>query len=596
MRLLFSSVSLLVAGSNALPALLPRAGDNTSFASPGNASYDYVIVGGGTAGLTVAARLAEDAGTTVAIIEAGDVAENVHANISKVPGYGYKVSIEGLDWGFETTAQAGAGGRQLAYNRGKALGGSSATNLLAYHRGTADSFQKWATLVGDDSWTFANFLPWYLKSVTYTAPNQDLRAANASVPALNPASQSTEGGPLHVTHSNYADPVSSFARDAWKELGVAELNDLLSGKLIGNQYSPATINPDDQTRDTSATSFLQYATTSGRGNVKVYKLSMAKRILFDGNTATGVLASGSDSEFTLSANKEVILAAGAMQSPQMLMVSGIGPAETLEKYGIEVIADRPGVGQNMQDHMFVPTLWKVDATTESQLFDAEFAAAAENAFNNDHTGILTNTGADHFGWEKLPNSSLARLDSAAREDLAKFPADWPDYEMVIGDLAYSGDANYAQGIMMLQSATSRGSISISSADAADPPVIDTQTLSTATDRAVAVEAVKRVRQFFQTESMQRVVLEEVTPGPAVQTDDEFLEFIQQAAGPGYHAACTCAMGKTSDPNAVVDTEGNVIGAKSLRVVDASVFPLLPPGHLLSTVYAVAEKLADAIKS
>ena len=120
-----------------------------------------------------------------------------------------------------------------------------------------------------------------------------------------------------------------------------------------------------------------------------------------------------------------------MQSPQMLMVSGIGPAETLEKYGIEVIADRPGVGQNMQDHMFVPTLWKVDATTESQLFDAEFAAAAENAFNNDHTGILTNTGADHFGWEKLPNSSLARLDSAAREDLAKFPADWPDYEMVI---------------------------------------------------------------------------------------------------------------------------------------------------------------------
>lgn len=330
MRLLLSSVSLLVAGSNALPALLPRASNDTSFASPGNASYDYVgsipttaetrkiltiaevIVGGGTAGLTVAARLAEDTGTTVAIIEAGDVAENVNANISKVPGYGYKVSIEGLDWGFETTAQAGAGGRQLTYNRGKALGGSSATNLLAYHRGTVDSFQEWATQVGDDSWTFANFLPWYLKSVTYTAPNQDLRAANASVPALNPASQSAEGGPLHVTHSNYADPVSSFARDAWKELGVAELNDLLSGKLIGNQYSPATINPDDQTRDTSATSFLQYATTSGRGNVKVYKLSMAKRILFDGNTATGVLVSGSDSEFTLSANKEVILAAGAV--------------------------------------------------------------------------------------------------------------------------------------------------------------------------------------------------------------------------------------------------------------------------------------------
>lgn len=270
----------------------------------------------------MAARLAEHPEHTVAIIEAGDYVENVNTNISKVPGYGYKASVDGLDWGFVTTPQQGVGGRQLAYNRGKALGGSSATNLLAYHRATVDSFKAWATQVGDESWNFASFLPWYRKSVAYTPPNQKLRAANASVPALDPKAFSVDGGPLHVTHSAWADPVSSFAREAWKELGVSELNDLLSGALIGNQYSPATIRPDDQTRDTSATSFLNYATTSGRNNVKVYRLSLAKRILFDNTTATGVLVSSGDSniEFRLSAKREVILAAGAV-SPSVQLGS-----------------------------------------------------------------------------------------------------------------------------------------------------------------------------------------------------------------------------------------------------------------------------------
>lgn len=223
----------------------------------------------------------------------------------------------------------------------------------------------------------------------------------------------------------------------------------------------------------------------------------------------------------------------------MLMVSGVGPAAMLQQHGIEVVADRPGVGQNMQDHVFVPTLWRVSAVTESRLFDPAFARAAERQYNGEHAGILTNTGADHFGWEKLPETSLARLDATARRALRRLPADWPDYEMVVGDLPYAADANYAQGIMMLQAATSRGSVSIRSANAADPPLIDTQTLASATDRAVAVQALRRVRQFFQTRSMQRVVLAEVSPGAAVRTDEQLLDFVKQNAGPGYHAACTC---------------------------------------------------------
>ncbi|KAL2350321.1 oxidoreductase [Cryomyces antarcticus] len=541
-----------------------------------NASFDYVVVGGGTAGLTVAARLAENPKVTVAVIEAGDFYETVNGNLSIVPGYGGTVSTPAVDWGFQTTPQDALGGRKLTYNRGKAVGGSSATNLLAYHRGTTQSHDIWASRVGDDSYSFSGLQSYFQKSVKYSDGNLQYRAANATVPTPGSGCYSAAGGPLEIGISNWADPVSSYAGDAWKELGLSQLNDLTSGSLIGNQYSPASIKAADQTRSTSKSSFLQYALDSGRNNIFLFKTTMAKRITFDGTKAKSVIASTGGTTFELRAKKEIILSAGVFQSPQLLMVSGVGPKATLDKFNIPVVKNLPGVGQNMQDHLFFAMVYKMNVITGASMLDPTFATAAEAEYNNHHTGILTNTGADYFAWEKVPSSF--NLSSAARSDLASFPADWPNYEVVIADLPFAPGANYGQGIGMLNSQTARGSITISSTDTADSPLINTQTLATATDREVAVAAVKLI------------------PGPNVATDDQILTWLLANAGPGYHASCTCIMGKSSDPMAVVDTSFKVFGLSGLRVVDTSSFALLPPGHPLALVYALAEKAADLIKA
>lgn len=263
--------------------------------------------------MTVASRLAENPKLTIAVIEAGDFYEKVNGNLSIVPGYGGSVSTPAVDWGFKTTPQAALGGRSLSYNRGKAVGGSSATNLMAYHRGTIDSYDKWAEVAGDQSYTFAHLLPYFRKSVRYTPPNMSIRAANASVPNPHADAYSSSGGPLDVTHTNWADVVSSYGGSAFKEIGVDVLQDLSSGVLIGNQYSPATVRPSDQTRSSSESSFWQASIKSGRNNLKLYTNSMAKKVLFDGSkTATGVTVQTGGKEYTLTATKEVILSAGTV--------------------------------------------------------------------------------------------------------------------------------------------------------------------------------------------------------------------------------------------------------------------------------------------
>ncbi|KAH0344390.1 alcohol oxidase, partial [Aureobasidium melanogenum] len=447
----------------------------------------------------------------VAVIEAGDFYEHVNGNLSIVPGYGASVSTPAVDWGFKSTPQKALNVRQLDYSRGKTVGGSSATNLMAYHRGTIDSYHLWAQAVDDSSFEWDNFLPYFQKSVRYTPPNNFLRAANASVPNPSIQSYSNAGGPLVVTHSNYADPVSSFAGAAWKRLGLARLKDLTTGSLIGNQYSPATIRASDQTRSTSKSSFLEYAVNSGRNNIFLYKTSLAEKIIFANKKATGVQVSSNSQNFTLHAKKEVILADGTLQTPRLFMMSGVGPQNILTQHGIETLTD------------------------------AEFAAQVEAEYTKNHSGILTNTGADYFAWEKLPSKYLSKLSQQARTDLAAFPIDWPDYEVVIGDVPFAAGAEYAQAIGMLEAATARGNVSISSASMADPPLIDTQTLATSTDQQVAVQVIKRMRELWSTKSYSAITssTDEILPGASVQTDEQILEYLLANAGSGFHCACTC---------------------------------------------------------
>ena len=318
-----------------------------------DATFDYVIIGGGTAGLALANRLSANPAITVAVVEAGAFYQITNPVFAPTPvgdvvfaGADPADSNPLVDWNFVTEPQAGAAGRRIHYARGKCLGGSSARNFMIYQRGTVQSYQRWADRLGDDSYTWENLQPYFRRSVQFTPPSST-RFPNASA-EYNAAAFAPDGGPLQASYANYAQPFSTWLKPALHEIGVPQAQDFNSGALSGAQYCSSTIRPDSQTRDSSQTSFLNDAL--GRTNLRVYINTMAKRILFDGSKrATGVVVESVPLllglvRFTLRARREVIVSAGAFQSPQLLMVSGVGPGAELSRLGIPVVADRPGVG------------------------------------------------------------------------------------------------------------------------------------------------------------------------------------------------------------------------------------------------------------
>lgn len=369
---------------------------------------------------------------------------------------------------------------------------------MIYNRGTIGSFQKWADLVGDDSWTFENLLPHFAHGVHYSAANAQLRAANASVPLpANPNAVSATGGPLQVSHPNFAQVFASFVEGAMRESGIPEQQDFISGSLLGSQYAPLTISYPQEERSSSQASYLQAALRSGRTNLKIYTHTLAKRVLFNDNkTAIGVQfeagSFGNTKTFVLNATKEVIVSSGAFHSPQLLMVSGIGPRAQLEPLNIPVLADRPGVGANMWDHLDFEPIYEtnlrfgVGADT-----DPELEGAIQEEYRVNRTGQLTNAGADYIGWEKVPEPYRMNLSASALKDLAQFPADWPEveYEISGANLGGAGDPSKRYGTIVTVpvSPLSRGWVNITSNDTNVLPLVNPNQLSHPTDREVAVQ-------------------------------------------------------------------------------------------------------------
>lgn len=541
----------------------------------------------------MAARLAETGNFTVAVIEAGGFYEQENGNLTLVPGY-YQDNIAGpgINWNFTTAAEPQLTNMTGNYARGKTLGGSSALNAMIYHRGTIGSYQLWADEVGDQSYTFDNLLPFFEKGVNFTQANAQLRAANATVPPPTPNVYSANDGPLHVSYSNMAAPISSWGQLGLREIGIPDIEDFSSGKLIGGQYIPLTVRPDDQTRSSSESSYLQHAFAMNQmyPTLKVYIHSLATKVVFDSNkTATGVEVKTGEQTYLLSATKEVILSAGAFQSPQLLMVSGVGPSQQLAEHNISVIADRPGVGQNMWDHILFPVTYEVNVITESIFERPGASEAASLEYLQNQTGLLTTQSADYLGWEKIPQNYHANLSAQAKADLATFPADWPDFELiVIGFRAFGAGPQvgkmYADIETALISPLSRGSVEINSSSMEDQPLINLGWLTNETDVETTVIALKRGRDYWNSLSMREVRIgEEVNPGANVTTDEEIRQYVREHATTVYHASCTCKMGKVDDPMAVTDSRARVIGVNNLRVVDASTFPVLPPGHPQGTV-------------
>lgn len=484
---------------------------------------------------------------------------------------------------------------------------SSARNFMIYQRGDRGSYQRWAEQVNDSSYTFDNLLPYFKKSVRFTPPNTRLRAANASAEFVASAFDAS-GGPLDVSYANYAGPFSSYMEGGMNSIGISTRDDFNSGDLLGSQYCSSTITPSNQERASSQTTFLKAA--KGRRNLKVYTLTQAKKILFDSNKrATGVQIPGLlGTTSVLTARKEVILSAGAFQSPQLLMVSGVGPADQLNRYNIPIVADRRGVGKNMQDHIFFGPTYRYKVETFTKLANDLLYVGSQIAYDYPifKRGPLTNPVCDYLAWEKAPRDLIT---PAAASILDQYPASWPEIEYLSAP-GYIGDFSnlfatqpkdgfqYASILGAIVAPLSRGSVTLNSASVEQLPNIDPGWLTDPTDQSVAIAIYKRIRQAFATDAMKRGLADttEYFPGPAVQTDAQILDTIRNTLMTVWHASCTCKMGRADDPDAVVDSNARVIGVTGLRVVDASAFALLPPGHPQSTVYALAEKIADDIKN
>ena len=476
---------------------------------------------------------------------------------------------------------------------------------------TVDSLQKWADEVGDQSYTWDQMLPYYKKSCNYTAANQALYTNSTN--KENPNHFDPSGGPLHVSFSNFVDPFGTWAQKGLAYVGMNVTDGLNGGNLLGAAYATLTIDPRNAYRSSSEASFLQAALQNGTAPI-VYKSSQAEKILFNGTTATGVMVTTAGPygiqalNYTLSARKEVIVSAGVFQSPQLLMVSGVGPKATLSQYDIDVVSDLPGVGQNMWDHILWGTDYKVNVNTASAAINSPaLAAKGVAAYQQNASGPLSVFGAGYYGWEDLPEPYRSNISASLLQPLnTQFPADWPELEWlpVSAYLGYQRNRqkedpkdgnNYATLNTGLITPLSRGNVSISSSSMSDKPIVNPNWLSDPTDQAIAIQALRRQREVWRYLASQGLTDgKEALPGLNVTSDADILTYIQESLIQIYHAAATCKMGVSNDTMAVLDSQARVYGTQNLRVVDASSFPFLTPGHPMATIYALAEKIAADI--
>lgn len=495
------------------------------------------------------------------------------------------------------------------------MGGSSARNYFLYQRPTVESMQKWADEVDDDSFLWENILPYFKKSMNYTAFNNSSYTNSTNL--QTPDAFTPNAGPVQVSFSNSVDPFGTWARLAFIQAGMKQIDGLSSGKLLGSAYAALTINPTNAERSSSQSSFLQSAIEAQQQGLTIYKNTLATQVLFsrnDSTIATGVSALTAGSfgtssvNFTLSANKEVILSAGAFQSPQLLMVSGVGNCSELAEFNIECRRNLPGVGQNMWDHPIYGSARRVNVQTASA--SANSAAVVQELvakYLSSASGPLSIFGPGYYGWEKLPEPYRSNLTNSTRTALdAAFPSDWPEIEW-LPVAAYNGDNankqtadpkdghNYATINACLVAPLSKGTVKLAGPDMLTLPRVNPAWLTHPADLELAVQAFKRQRAIWDSLADMGVAdAEEAYPGASVQTNEEIKAWIGESMTTVYHASGTCKMGVATDDMAVVDSNGLVFGFPNLRVVDTSAMPFLTPGHPQSVVYAMAERLADVL--
>ncbi|KAF7558168.1 hypothetical protein G7Z17_g105 [Cylindrodendrum hubeiense] len=576
-------------------------------------AYDYVVVGGGAAGLTVANRLSEDSDVTVLVIEAGVLDAN--EDIVTIPGLAGGAIGTKYDWNLTYTVSESLGGRNVSLPQGKVVGGSTKLNRMVFDRGSKSDYDRWATL-GNKGWSWDTLLPYFKKNEKFTPPS-DAIVAEYNV-TFDATAHGTSGN-MHSTYSPFFWPTTKNIVAAIKELNIGISNDQANGNAIGGYFCPHNQDPVSVTRSSAREAYYNKVTT--RKNLHLITGRQVTRIITKKTSSavkvTGVefAASEKAARETVSVKKEAILAAGAIHTPQILQLSGIGDSATLSSIKVSKVVDLPGVGQNFHDHVLLAVVNVISAplTGNNLTSNATFAAEARAQYDNQKTGPLSSPTGDFLAF--LPLSIYSKESTsihakAVDQDGATFlPAGTPaevikgykSQQKVLNDKLSSKDSAalefiWADGVFVLglQHPYSRGSVKASSASVFDAPIADAGFLRNPLDVTLLAEGVRFARTIAATSAIAPLQPFEVVPGVNVTSDADLEQFIRSSASTLFHPAGSCKMGKREE-GGVVDGQLKVYGVQGLRVVDASVIPLLPASHTMTTVYAIAERAADIIK-
>jgi choline dehydrogenase len=520
-------------------------------------TWDYVIVGGGSAGSALAARLTEDASTRVLVLEAGRRDHLWDPFIHMPAALSFPIGNPRYDWMYRSEPEPFMHGRRIYHARGKVLGGSSSINGMIFQRGNPLDYERWAHEAGLETWNFAHCLPYFKKMETCLSRIDDWRGRD---------------GPIVLERGPASSPLFTAFFEAVRQAGYELTDDFNGYRQEGFASFDRTLHRGR--RQSAARAYLHPAMS--RPNLSVQTRAFVDRVVFEGSRASGVeLRSGE-----IVPAKEVVLCGGAINSPQLLQLSGVGNAQELEPLGIDVVHHLPAVGENLQDHLEVyiqhtstqpvslqPALkkWRRPEIGARWLF----LRSGPGATNHFEAGGFARSNNE----VAYPNLMFHFLPLAIRYDGSR-PAAKHGYQVHVGPM-YSDV---------------RGSVKITSADPTVHPALRFNYLSTPNDRREWVEAIRVTRSILEQPAFAPYDGGETSPGPAVESEEEILDWVARDAETALHPSCTCAMGTVVDPHTM-----RVRGLDGLRVVDASVFPFVPNGNIYAPVMMVAEKAADLIR-